>query len=110
VEKPGGTVVRFDRFFQGLVQWEQVDYLITGTIAAYAYPPEPEINSCVSLNLFDTINNKYVYRDYQYFSERARLPYDAIDTFIKTFVAAVSNNDIHESVNRPYIASQKLVK
>jgi hypothetical protein len=82
----------------------QIDYLITGTIAAYIFPAKGGTNSCVSLNLFDLTNNKYIYRDYEYFSERKEIPYTIVNTLITRFVTAISDIDKKQNVNRPYKA------
>jgi hypothetical protein len=82
----------------------QVDYLVTGTVAVYTYPPKGGMNSCVSLNLFDVANNRYIYRDYQYFAERSNFPYSMVIALVNRFTAAISNGVILERIDRPYKA------
>jgi hypothetical protein len=80
-----------------------IDYLLVGMIVIYGYSPEPNVRSCVSLNLFDIASGGYIVHETQYLQDRkVSNSYDIIAEFIKKFILNMDNKEKNLKMEQIY--------
>jgi hypothetical protein len=71
-----------------------IDYLLAGMIVIYGSSPEPNVRSCVSLNLFDITSGTCIAHETQYLQDRRiSNSFDIISKFINNFISNMNSQE-----------------